>query len=95
MSTLVYILPLFGVVGLIYMAILQSWVVKQDAGNDKMRFISDSIADGAMAFLKAEYRVLSIFVVIASILLAILGTQVNIVTRLSPQPLLLVPCSPF
>jgi K(+)-stimulated pyrophosphate-energized sodium pump len=77
MSTLVYILPLFGVVGLIYMAILQSWVVKQDAGNDKMRFISDSIADGAMAFLKAEYRVLSIFVVIASILLAILGTQVN------------------
>lgn len=77
MSNLVYILPLFGVVGLLYMVILQSWVVKQDAGNEKMRSIADHIADGAMAFLKAEYRVLAIFVVIASLLLGWLSTQVT------------------
>ncbi len=76
-GSLIYILPLFGIVGLIYMAILQSWVVKQDAGNERMRFIADNIADGAMAFLKAEYRVLTIFVIIASVLLGILGTQVT------------------
>ncbi len=76
-GSLIYILPLFGIVGLLYMAILQNWVVKQDAGNEKMRFIADNIADGAMAFLKAEYRVLTIFVIITSILLGILGTQVT------------------
>jgi K(+)-stimulated pyrophosphate-energized sodium pump len=69
MESLVYFLPLFGVVGLIYMVILRSWVAKQDSGNEEMRGISDAIADGAMAFLKAEYRLLSIFVVVASALL--------------------------
>ena len=76
MSSLVYLLPLFGVIGLLYMAVLQSWVTKQDAGDEKMRVIAAHIADGAMAFLKAEYRVLSIFVVIAGALLGWLGTQV-------------------
>jgi len=59
------------------MFILQSWVIKQDTGNDKMRFIADAIADGAMAFLKAEYRVLAIFVAVASGLLFWLSTQVE------------------
>jgi K(+)-stimulated pyrophosphate-energized sodium pump len=77
MSSLVYILPLFGVAGLLYMAILQSWVVKQDAGDEKMRSIANHIADGAMAFLKAEYRVLSIFVLIASAALGWLSLQVT------------------
>jgi K(+)-stimulated pyrophosphate-energized sodium pump len=77
MSSLIYLVPLFGVIGLVYMFILQSWVTKQDAGNDKMRFIADNIADGAMAFLKAEYRVLAIFVAIASVLLFWLSTQVE------------------
>ncbi len=77
MSNLVYILPLFGIVGLIYMVVLQNWVTKQDAGNEKMQFIANNIADGAMAFLKAEYRVLSIFVLIASVLLGWLSTQVT------------------
>jgi K(+)-stimulated pyrophosphate-energized sodium pump len=76
MSNLVYILPLFGIVGLLYMVILQNWVVKQDAGNERMQFIANSIADGAMAFLKAEYRVLSIFVLVASALLGWLSMQV-------------------
>ncbi len=76
MQNLVYILPIFGVIGLIYMAYLYSWVSKQDAGSDKMKSISDSIAEGAMSFLKAEYRVLAIFVIIAGILLGVLSTQV-------------------
>jgi K(+)-stimulated pyrophosphate-energized sodium pump len=77
MSNLVYILPLFGVVGLLYMVVLQNWVTKQDAGDERMRFIAGNIADGAMAFLKAEYRVLAIFVAIASVLLFWLSTQVE------------------
>lgn len=77
MSSLVYILPLFGIVGLLYMAILQRWVTKQDAGNDRMQFIANNIADGAMAFLKAEYRVLAIFVLVASVLLGWLGSSVE------------------
>jgi len=77
MSTLVYILPLFGVVGLVYMFILQGWVTKQDAGDDKMQGIAKNIADGAMSFLKAEYRVLAVFVAVAAVLLGWLGTQVE------------------
>ena len=57
MSSLVYFLPIFGLVGLVYMFFLQKWVTKQDAGDDKMQGIAKHIADGAMAFLKAEYRI--------------------------------------
>jgi len=77
MSSLLYILPLFGIVGLLYMIVLQGWVVRQDAGDEKMRTIAKYIADGAMAFLKAEYRILAIFVVIATALLGWLSTQVT------------------
>jgi K(+)-stimulated pyrophosphate-energized sodium pump len=52
------------------MAIKRSWVLKQDAGDGKMKEISDYIYEGALAFLKAEYRLLAIFVVIASVVLA-------------------------
>lgn len=74
MENLVYIIPLFGVLALIYTFIKFAWVGKQDAGNDKMKTIAKAIADGAMAFLKAEYRVLAIFVVIAGILLGVIST---------------------
>jgi K(+)-stimulated pyrophosphate-energized sodium pump len=77
MDTLIYILPLFGVAGLLYMAYLQSWVSKQETGDEKMQFIAKNIADGAMAFLKAEYRVLAVFVVIASALLFWLSMSVE------------------
>ncbi|MDO8368345.1 MAG: sodium-translocating pyrophosphatase [Saprospiraceae bacterium] len=77
MSSLVYLLPIFGVVGLVYMFFLQKWVTKQDAGDEKMQGIAKHIADGAMAFLKAEYRILGIYVVIASILLGWLSTQAD------------------
>jgi K(+)-stimulated pyrophosphate-energized sodium pump len=77
MSSLLYLIPFFGVVGLVYMFILQQWVVKQDAGDEKMSGIAANIADGAMSFLKAEYRVLAIYVLVASLLLGWLSTQVT------------------
>lgn len=77
MSNFIYIPLAFGIIGLVYMAILRGWVQKQDSGNEKMRGISDAIAAGAMAFLKAEYRILSVFVIIAAALLGWLGTMVT------------------
>ena len=58
------------VLGLAYMLVKKSWVMKQDAGDGKMKEISDHIYEGALAFLNAEYRLLAIFVVGASIVLA-------------------------
>ncbi|MBP6335391.1 MAG: sodium/proton-translocating pyrophosphatase, partial [Bacteroidia bacterium] len=66
MENLVFIVPLLGVVGLIVMFIKARWVVKQDAGDEKMAELAGYIADGAMAFLRAEWKMLSYFVVIAS-----------------------------
>src|SRR6476660_9565178 len=70
----IYLIPALGVLGLIVMAINSAWVTKQDAGEAKMQELAGYIADGAMAFLKAEWRVLSIFVVFTAILLAYSGT---------------------
>ena len=58
------------ILGLIYMWIKQSWVMKQDAGDGKMKEISDYIYEGALAFLSAEYKLLAIFVIIVSVALA-------------------------
>ena len=68
-ENLIYLLPIFGVIGLIVMALKASWVNKQDAGTDRMKEISKAIKEGALAFLNAEYRLLLIFVVVASIAL--------------------------
>lgn len=73
-QSLIYILPSFGVIALLYTIIKFGWVNKQAAGNEKMQGIANAIADGAMAFLKAEYRVLAIFVVTAAILLGVIST---------------------
>ncbi len=70
MNELVYLIPALGVVGLLVMAVKRAWVIKQDAGDPKMQELAGYIADGAMAFLKAEWKILSYFVVIAAILLA-------------------------
>ena len=70
-QNLIYILPAFGVIGLLYMLFLSSWVKKQPAGSDKMKKLAGYIADGALAFLKAEYRMLAVFVLVAG---AALGT---------------------
>jgi len=76
-ENLIYMIPLMGVVGLIFMAIKSAWVTKQDAGDPKMAGLAKHIADGAMAFLKAEWKVLGYFVVIAGLLLAYSGTLVE------------------
>jgi K(+)-stimulated pyrophosphate-energized sodium pump len=73
-SYVIYLVPALGVLGLIVMAIKSAWVSKQDAGEANMQMLAGHIADGAMAFLKAEWRVLSIFVVITAIVLAYSGT---------------------
>lgn len=72
---LLFLVPFLAIIGLLYMAYLSRWVVKQDTGNDTMREIARHISEGAMAFLKAEYRILSIFVLVASILLFFLSQQ--------------------
>ena len=70
----IYLVPALGVLGLLVMAFKSAWVGKQDAGDEKMQELAGYIADGAMAFLKAEWRVLSIFVLFTSVLLAYSGT---------------------
>ncbi|WP_294301532.1 sodium-translocating pyrophosphatase [uncultured Chryseobacterium sp.] len=67
------LVPIFGVIALVYTYLQSNWVNKQDAGNEKMKLISGHIADGAMAFLKAEYRILTYFVIVVAILLAVMG----------------------
>ena len=62
-----------GVVGLLYTFIKFAWVSKQDAGNERMKEISTYIAEGAMAFLKAEYKILTYFVIIGALLLGVMG----------------------
>lgn len=73
-QTITYIIPFFGVLGILYMFWKSSWVSKQEVGTDEMAKIAKSIADGSMAFLKAEYRVLAIFVLIVAGLLLYSGT---------------------
>ncbi|MDP2386865.1 MAG: sodium-translocating pyrophosphatase [Bacteroidota bacterium] len=70
----IYAVPLLGILGLLVMAVKSAWVSKQDAGDKNMQELAGYIADGAMAFLKAEWKVLSIFVVFAAALLAYSGT---------------------
>jgi len=69
MDNLYYVLGA-GVLAMVYAFWKTSWINDQDEGTDRMKQIGASIADGAMAFLKAEYRVLAIFVVIVACLLA-------------------------
>ncbi|MDP5169858.1 MAG: sodium-translocating pyrophosphatase [Bacteroidia bacterium] len=73
MDNLVYLLPLAGIVALIYTYWRSAWVTRQEVGTERMAEIAKNIADGAMAFLKAEYRVLGIFVLVLAILLAVKG----------------------
>jgi K(+)-stimulated pyrophosphate-energized sodium pump len=73
-SYVIYLVPALGVLGLVVMAFKSAWVSKQDAGDAKMQELAGYIADGAMAFLKAEWKVLSIFVLFTAALLAYSGT---------------------
>lgn len=69
------LVPIFGVIALLYTFLQSNWVSKQNAGNEKMKTISGHIADGAMAFLKAEYKILTYFVIVVAILLAVMGSS--------------------
>ena len=77
MNSLLYIVLLFGVLGLLYTFWKTTWIKKQDPGTDKMKKISGHISEGAMAFLKSEYKVLAVFVVSVAILLAISANSDN------------------
>ena len=70
---MIYVPIALALLGLIYMLVKKSWVMKQDAGDGKMKEISDHIYEGALAFLNAEYKLLTIFVIIVSVLLAIVS----------------------
>lgn len=73
---LIYSIPCFGIIGIIAMAVKSAWVTKQETGDASMNELAGYIASGAMAFLRAEWKVLSYFVVLAMILLAWSGTTV-------------------
>ncbi|MCF0062249.1 sodium-translocating pyrophosphatase [Dyadobacter chenwenxiniae] len=77
MSNITYLVPALGLVGLLVMFFKRGWVVRQDGGSPEMKEIADAIADGALAFLKAEWRVLIVFGIIVSILLGYSGTLVE------------------
>jgi K(+)-stimulated pyrophosphate-energized sodium pump len=76
-TNLIYLIPVFGLIGIAVMAVKAAWVTKQDAGDGDMAQLAGYIADGAMAFLRAEWKVLSYFVIVAGILLAYSGTTVH------------------
>ncbi|NIR68528.1 MAG: sodium-translocating pyrophosphatase [Aliifodinibius sp.] len=69
-TLLTYLIPVSGILALLYTFLKSSWVNKQDTGTKKMATISSHIQRGAMAFLKAEYKVLAIFVVAVAVILA-------------------------
>jgi len=75
MDKLIYLVPIMGVLGLLYTLFRFSWVAKQDAGTDRMKEISNYIAEGAMAFLKAEWKILSYFAVVVALLLGFMGSR--------------------
>lgn len=74
MNYLFYTVPVMGLIGLIYTFIQYNWVSKQDAGDDKMQKISTYIAEGAMAFLQAEWKILGYFVGVVALLLGLMAS---------------------
>jgi K(+)-stimulated pyrophosphate-energized sodium pump len=73
MPASVYAVPLLGLLAMLYTWLRAGWVTRQEAGDEKMRTIAGYIADGAITFFKAEYKVLALFALIASVFLGYLG----------------------
>ena len=73
MNELLYLIPGSGVIALLFVYLKNNWVASKDVGSEKMERIAKNIADGAMAFLRAEYKILSVFVLITAILLGFKG----------------------
>ena len=76
MTSLLYVAPLLGIIGLVVMFAKAGWVKRQAAGDDRMQEIATAIAQGALAFLRAEWKILIVFGVVVSALLAFSGTLV-------------------
>ena len=72
-SIMIYMPAILAIIGLLFMYAKRSWVMKQDSGDGKMKDISSHIYEGALAFLKAEYKLLTFFVIGASIALAVIA----------------------
>ena len=53
---LIYLIPVFGLIGILVMAVKSAWVTKQETGDESMNQLAGYIADGAMAFLRAEWK---------------------------------------
>ena len=75
MKFIIDFLPAFGLVGLLFVFVKNNWIAKQEVGTDKMARIADNIAKGAMSFLKAEYKILSILGSALGTADAVLGGQ--------------------
>jgi K(+)-stimulated pyrophosphate-energized sodium pump len=76
-SNLMYVPIALAIIGLVFMLVKMAWVKKQNPGNERMQEISKSIKEGAMAFLSAEYRLLAVFAVLASVALALVAYFVD------------------
>ena len=74
---IIYLVPLCGIIGLLYTAWRFKWVTDQPAGDANMQKLSGYIADGAIAFLKAEWKILAYFAIPTAILLAWLGSSTD------------------
>ncbi len=74
MDNIIYAIPIMGVLALIYSFWKSSWINKQSTGNEKMTRISEHIRDGAIAFLKTEYKVLVLFVIVVAVLLGVFNS---------------------
>ena len=74
---MIYLIPALGAVGLLVMLVKSKWVVKQEEGDDNMKELAGYIADGAMSFLKAEWKVMTYFVLVAAVLLGFSGKYVE------------------
>lgn len=77
MSSITYLVPALGILGLLVMFFKRGWVTRQDAGDPNMQEIANAIAEGALAFLRAEWRVLIVFGLVVSVLLGFSGTLVE------------------
>jgi K(+)-stimulated pyrophosphate-energized sodium pump len=76
-STILYLIPVLGIFGLVVMAVQSAWVSRQATGEANMVELSTYIAEGAMAFLKAEWKILAYFAIVAAIILGWSGTLVE------------------
>ena len=75
MDNILYFIPSAGILALLFVYLKNNWVASKEVGSEKMDRIAKNIADGAMAFLRAEYKILSVFVILTAILLGFKGVS--------------------